>query len=116
MIIFRFRRCPRYSVAESATEAQMARGTMLISSAVMALCVNSAVASDSGKIEEAAHGAYVTAINSNNVDILLADLTDDIVYQSPGEPEIIGNFIPTRSSPAASRKCRTRRERCRPPH
>lgn len=27
---------------------------------------------------------------ANDVDILLADLTDDIVYQSPGEPEIIG--------------------------
>jgi ketosteroid isomerase-like protein len=30
------------------------------------------------------------SINSNDVDTLLADLTDDIVYQSPGEPEIVG--------------------------
>jgi ketosteroid isomerase-like protein len=47
-------------------------------------------ASDNQSIEQAAHGAYVAAINSNDVDTLLADLTDDIVYQSPGEPEIVG--------------------------
>jgi ketosteroid isomerase-like protein len=49
-----------------------------------------ASASDSKSIERAAHDAYVAAINSNDVDTLLADLTDDIVYQSPGEPEIVG--------------------------
>jgi ketosteroid isomerase-like protein len=54
------------------------------------LCTASATAADNKSIEQAAHGAYVTAINSNNVDTLLADLTDDIVYQSPGEPEIVG--------------------------
>jgi ketosteroid isomerase-like protein len=47
-------------------------------------------AADAKSVEQAAHGAYVAAINSNNVDTLLADLTDDIVYQSPGEPEIVG--------------------------
>ena len=41
-------------------------------------------------IEEAAHGSYVAAINSNDVDTLVADLTDDIVYQAPGAPEVIG--------------------------
>lgn len=40
--------------------------------------------------EAAAHGAYVAAINSNDTETLMADLTDDIVYQAPGEPEIIG--------------------------
>jgi hypothetical protein len=45
---------------------------------------------DTGAIEAAAHGAYVDAINSNNLKTLVADLTDDIVYQSPGEPEIFG--------------------------
>src|SRR5215813_9766426 len=50
----------------------------------------SARASDSKSIERAAHDAYVTAINSNDVDTLLGDLTDDIVYQSPGEPDIVG--------------------------
>jgi len=58
--------------------------------ASIALCVGSAQAADSKSIEQAAHGAYVAAINSNDVDTLLADLTDDIVYQSPGEPEIVG--------------------------
>ena len=41
-------------------------------------------------VEMAAHGAYVTAINSNDTDTLIADLTDDIIYQAPNEPEIIG--------------------------
>src|SRR5215471_4979634 len=56
----------------------------------MTLSMASAKASDSESIERAAHDAYVSAINSNDVDTLLADLTDDIVYQSPGEPEIVG--------------------------
>lgn len=45
---------------------------------------------ESQSVEQAAHDAYVAAINSNDVGTLLADLTDDIVYQSPGEPEIVG--------------------------
>jgi ketosteroid isomerase-like protein len=40
--------------------------------------------------EAAAHGAYVAAINSNDTETLMADLTDDIVYQAPNEPEIVG--------------------------
>jgi len=50
------------------------------------LGVASAKAADSKSVEHAAHDAYVSAINSNDVETLLADLTDDIVYQSPGEP------------------------------
>lgn len=45
---------------------------------------------DAKAIEAAAHGAYVAAINSNNSDTLLANLTDDIVYQAPGAPEVVG--------------------------
>jgi ketosteroid isomerase-like protein len=41
-------------------------------------------------VEAAAHGAYVAAINSNDIETLMADLTDDIVYQAPSEPEIVG--------------------------
>jgi ketosteroid isomerase-like protein len=41
-------------------------------------------------VEAAAHGAYLAAINSNDVATLMADLTDTIVYQSPNEPEIVG--------------------------
>jgi ketosteroid isomerase-like protein len=50
----------------------------------------SAEAPDTQAVERAAHDAYVRAINSNDVATLLADLTDDVVYQSPGEPEIVG--------------------------
>ena len=56
----------------------------------MMWCTAPTMASDENSIEKEAHDAYVAAINSNNVDTLLADLTDDIVYQSPGEPEIVG--------------------------
>ena len=45
---------------------------------------------DKNSVEAAAHGAYVAAINSNDTEMLLADLTDNIVYQAPNEPEIIG--------------------------
>lgn len=41
-------------------------------------------------IERTAHGSYVAAINSNDVDTLMSDLTDDIVYQAPGAPEVVG--------------------------
>lgn len=41
-------------------------------------------------IAHEAHEAYITAINTNNVDTLVADLTDDIVYYSPHEPVLVG--------------------------
>jgi ketosteroid isomerase-like protein len=41
-------------------------------------------------IEAAAHGGYVMAINSNNVDTLMEGLTDDVVFQAQGAPEVIG--------------------------
>jgi len=36
------------------------------------------------------HAAYVDAINSNDVDTLMALLSDDIVFQLSGEPELVG--------------------------
>lgn len=49
-----------------------------------------AFAEDAQTIAETAHHAYVTAINSNDTDTLMAAMTSDIVYQSPGEPELVG--------------------------
>ncbi|GLQ21955.1 YybH family protein [Algimonas porphyrae] len=40
--------------------------------------------------EGALHRRYVEAINSNDVDHILALLSDDVVFQAPGEPELIG--------------------------
>lgn len=37
-----------------------------------------------------AHDAYVTAINSNNLDQLLGVLTEDVVFLSAGEPAMVG--------------------------
>lgn len=36
------------------------------------------------------HGNYVAAINSNDIDRILALLSDDVVFQVPSEPELIG--------------------------
>jgi ketosteroid isomerase-like protein len=41
-------------------------------------------------IGERAHGAYVTAINSNDLDAILAVLTDDVVFMPPGSPRLVG--------------------------
>lgn len=41
-------------------------------------------------IEKAAHGGYVDAINTNDTEKLMAVLSDDVVYQAPGAPEIVG--------------------------
>ncbi len=51
-----------------------------------------AMADDTKAIAEQAHHAYVTAINSNDTDTLMAAMTSDIVYQSPGEPELVGSL------------------------
>jgi ketosteroid isomerase-like protein len=37
-----------------------------------------------------AHDAYVAAINSNNVDSMLAMVTDDVVFMAPDAPPFIG--------------------------
>lgn len=36
------------------------------------------------------HENYVAAINSNDIDRVLALMSDDVVFQVPGEPELIG--------------------------
>ena len=53
-------------------------------------------------IEAAAHGGYVTAINSNNVDTLMEGLTDDVVFQAQGAPEVIGKAAVRRRESMAS--------------
>lgn len=50
-------------------------------------------AADAAAADAAAHQAfeaYVTAINSNNLDSLLAMLTEDVVFLSPHEPVMVG--------------------------
>lgn len=36
------------------------------------------------------HHLYVEAINSNDIDSVTERLSDDIVFQAPGEPELVG--------------------------
>lgn len=47
-------------------------------------------AESAAAIERAAHGAYVAAINSNDVAKLAARLTDNVVFQALAAPEIVG--------------------------
>jgi ketosteroid isomerase-like protein len=50
-------------------------------------------AADTAAIDVAAHqahDAYVTAINSNNLETLLAVLTEDVVFLSAHEPAMVG--------------------------
>jgi ketosteroid isomerase-like protein len=37
-----------------------------------------------------AHEAYTAAINSNNLDSLIAMVTEDVVFLSPNEPVVVG--------------------------
>lgn len=47
-------------------------------------------ASQTDAIARQAHEAYVTAINSNNLETLLGMLTDDVVYLAPNAPALVG--------------------------
>ena len=44
---------------------------------------------DLAAIEQAAHGTFVDAINSNDTETLMAVLTDDVAFQYPGT-ELVG--------------------------
>lgn len=59
-------------------------GTIRSAKAALAIFATAACAKPAG------HGAYVSAINSNDTDTLMAHLTDDVVYQYPGAPELVG--------------------------
>ena len=45
---------------------------------------------DIAAIEHEAHGAFVDAINSNDTKAVMEVLTDDVVFQYPGAPELVG--------------------------
>lgn len=44
----------------------------------------------SAEIGHEAHSAYVDAINSNDVDAVLARMTDDVVFLPPNGPRLVG--------------------------
>jgi ketosteroid isomerase-like protein len=62
---------------------------MLAASLTMA-SPGSATPEVSATTAQEAHHAYVTAINSNDLNTLLGILTDDVVLMSPGEEVIVG--------------------------
>jgi ketosteroid isomerase-like protein len=65
---------------------------LLILALVYAFGAPSAHAGDSAVDTNArrAHEAYTSAINSNNLELLVAMFTDDVVFLSPNEPAVIG--------------------------
>ena len=76
---------------------RMERSKLVLATATLAVLASCSAkpagapgAVDVQAIEKAAHGGYVAAINSDDVDTLMSDLTDDIVYQAPGAPEVVG--------------------------
>lgn len=70
-----------------------ARHVPLATAFLLAACGKPAVTPAPPADDPAAHaafGAYVAAINSNNIDSLMAVLTDDVVFLSPHEPILSG--------------------------
>jgi ketosteroid isomerase-like protein len=57
---------------------------------VAAVACSPSAKSDIVAIAEPAHTSYVDAINSNNPETPAKVVVDDVVYQGPHEPEIIG--------------------------
>ena len=49
-----------------------------------------AATADGDAAAHLAHDAYVTAINSNDLDTLLGMLTEDVVFLAPQEPVMVG--------------------------
>lgn len=73
----------------------MRRSITVVAIAVVAIfagCTKreSRPAAETDAIARQAHEAYVTAINTNNLDSLLAMLTEDVVYLAPHEPVLVG--------------------------
>lgn len=69
--------------------------TTLTAVAILAGCTATgsrpaATSADTDAGARQAHEAYVAAINANNVDSLLAMLTEDVVYLPPHEPALVG--------------------------
>ena len=59
--------------------------------AVMGLALATPALSDTrAETVQAAHAAYLAAINSNNLDRLLETVTDDVVFIAPGAPVMEG--------------------------
>lgn len=49
-----------------------------------------AMTKDLAEIQKVSHGRYVEAINRNDAEGIMEVLTDEVVYQGAGAPEIVG--------------------------
>ena len=73
----------------------MYRGVLIVAVVLCGACgapqsQPAALASRDDPAAHKAHEAYVTAINSNNLDTLLGMLTNDVVFLAPQEPVMVG--------------------------
>lgn len=59
-------------------------------------CGQDAAATSAETAAHQAHENYVSAINSNNLDSMLAMMTDDVVFLAPNSPVMVGkeNLLP----------------------
>lgn len=74
-----------------ATTAALACFTLLAGCACSTCADDGASDSRSAQaIVDEAHGRYVTAINTNDVDKIMAVMTDDVVFLPPNGPRMVG--------------------------
>jgi ketosteroid isomerase-like protein len=64
-------------------------GVMVAIISCAALGTHAAHAASNASAHQA-HEAYVAAINSNNLKLFMAMVTDDVVFLSPNEPVVVG--------------------------
>lgn len=68
----------------------MHKTALILLTATLAGCCGTCHTRTGGEAAAKAHHAYVEAINSNNVDRMLAMLTDDVVFLPPNEKPMVG--------------------------
>ncbi|MBT6146159.1 MAG: nuclear transport factor 2 family protein [Gemmatimonadetes bacterium] len=64
--------------------------TLVAAAIALGLCDTARAGSEQHSGAHQAHDAYLTAINSNDTEKLLAVVTDDVVYIAPNSPAIVG--------------------------
>ena len=62
----------------------------LILAATLAASSSATLAAEPPRTAHKAHDAYLTAINANDAELLMASVTDDIVLIAPNAPAMVG--------------------------
>lgn len=62
----------------------------MIGGCACSTCVSDGDTHSAAEIGRTAHAAYVDAINTNDVDTIMAVMTDDVVFMPPHGPRMVG--------------------------